>query len=274
MQTVKNFRTYFFRGMAALLPTILTLWIFWQCFVFIQEKVSIHINRGVVRGAVALVAWYPPITDEDKRSYAIEQDPQLVGDAEKIEQRIQYPEIIHGTRIEVAERFWVYGRGQITGFVVAIIGVCSIGAFLASVMGHTLWHMVEKALMNLPLIKQVYPYIKQVTDFLLAKKSLTFNKVVAIQYPRKGTWSIGLVTGTGLKQVAGSLKQSLLTVFVPTSPTPFTGYVVMVPRDEAIELELSIEEALRFVISAGVITPAEHLAFEASSNVPQAGKTE
>lgn len=268
MQAVKNFRTYFFRGLAALLPTILTIWIFWQCYVFIQEKVSIHINRGVVYGTVVLIDWYPPITDEDKQAYAIAQNPQLLGDNEKIAQRIQDKDIIYGTRIAVAEQFWVYGRGQVTGFVVAIIGVCAIGAFLASVMGRTLWHVIEKTLMNLPLIKQVYPYIKQVTDFLLAKKNLRFNKVVAFEYPRKGTWSIGLVTGDGLRKVVSSVKRELLTVFVPTSPTPFTGYVIMVPKDEAIELEMSIEEALRFVISGGVITPAEHLAFEASRKSP------
>ena len=273
MQAFKNFRTYFFRGLAALLPTILTIWIFWQCYIFIQEKVSIHINRGVVYGAVALVDWYPPITDEDKEEYAIKENPQLVGDTEKIARRIQDKDIIYGTRIAVAERFWVYGHGQVTGFIVAIIGVCAIGAFMASVVGRTLWHMMEKTLMNLPLVKQVYPHIKQVTDFLLAKKSLTFNKVVAFEYPRKGTWSIGLVTGTGLRKVVNSLKRDFLTVFVPTSPTPFTGYVIMVPREETIDLDMSIEEALRYVISGGVITPAEHLAFEASRNASEANAT-
>jgi uncharacterized membrane protein len=264
MQAVKNFRTYFFRGLAALLPTILTIWIFWQCYFFIQEKVSIHINRGVVRGVVTVIDWYPPITDEDKRAYAIAQNPQLLGSPQKITQRIQDDDIIYGTRIAVAERFWVYGRGQITGFVIAIIGVCAIGAFLASMVGRSLWHMLEKTLTNLPLIKQVYPYIKQVTDFLLAKKNLTFTKVVAFEYPRKGMWSIGLVTGTGLRKVVHSLRCDLLTVFVPTAPTPFTGYVIMVPKAETIEMDMSIEEALRFVISGGVITPADHLAFEAS----------
>ena len=225
MQALKNFRSYFFRGMAALLPTILTIWIFVQCYVFIQDKVSIHINRGLVRLILL-------ITDNWEEEF-------LVG-------------------------FWVNGPGRITGFFVAIIGVCFIGAFLASVMGRTLWHFMEKNLMRIPLVSKVYPYIKQVTDFLLAKKSLTFNKVIAFEYPRKGTWSIGLVTGNGLKKVANSLDHEVWTVFVPTSPTPFTGYVLMVPKDETIELEMSIEEALRFVISGGVITPAEHLAFEAS----------
>jgi uncharacterized membrane protein len=270
MQAFKNFRTYFFRGLAALLPTILTIWIFWQCYIFIQEKVSIHINRGVVYGVVAVVDWYPPITEEDRRAYAVTQNPQLLGSPQKLAQRIQDDDIIRGTRIAVAERFWVYGRGQITGFVVAIIGVCAIGAFMASVVGRTLWHMIEKMLFNLPLIKQVYPYIKQVTDFLLAKKNLTFSKVVAFEYPRKGTWSVGLVTGNGLKKVVNALGHELLTVFVPTSPTPFTGYVIMTPKHETIELDMSIEEALRFVISAGVITPAEHLAFEASRNASEA----
>lgn len=225
MQAFKNFRSYFFRGMAALLPTILTIWIFVQCYIFIQDKISIHINRGIVE-LIFL------ITDNWEKEF-------LVG-------------------------FWVDGPGRITGFFVAIIGVCFIGAFLASVMGRTLWHFMEKNLMRVPLVSKVYPYIKQITDFFLAKKSLEFSKVVAFEYPRKETWSVGLVTGDGLKKVASEIRKDFFTVFVPTSPTPFTGYVIMVPRAETIELEMSIEEALRFVISAGVITPAEHRAFEAS----------
>ena len=225
MQAFKNFRSYFFRGMAALLPTILTIWIFVQCYIFIQSKVSIHINRGIVELILL-------ITDNWEKEFLVD--------------------------------FWVEGPGRITGFFVAIIGVCFIGAFLASVMGRTLWHYLEKTLMRIPLISKVYPYIKQVTDFFLAKKSLEYSKVVAFEYPRKDTWSIGLVTGQGLKKVTSEVRKDFVTVFLPTSPTPFTGYVIMVPRDETIEMEMSIEEALRFVISAGVITPAEHLAFEAS----------
>lgn len=117
--------------------------------------------------------------------------------------------------------------------------------------------------MNAPFIKQVYPYIKQVTDFMLTKKQLAFSKVVAIQYPRRDVWSLGLVTGTGLKKIVGSMDKEFLTVFVPSSPTPFTGYVIMTPKDETIEVEMTVEEALRFTISGGVITPSEHEAFQA-----------
>lgn len=225
MQAFKNFRTYFFRGMAALLPTIITIWIFVQCYVFIQEKISIHINK-------ALVWLILQVSDQWTKEFLYE--------------------------------FWVDGRGKITGFFVTIIGVVVIGAFLASVVGRTLWHFFEKAWVNIPLIKQVYPYIKQITDFFLAKKELTFSQVVALEYPRKGSWSIGLVTGKGLQRVVHDFDKDFLTVFVPTSPTPFTGYVIMVPKEDTIELDMTIEEGLRFIVSGGVITPTAHRAFQAS----------
>ncbi len=216
--------------MAALLPTILTIWIFVQCYIFIQEKISVHINK-------ALVWLMLQVTDQWSK--------------------------------EFLTAFWVEGGGKVTGFFVTIIGVVMIGAFLASVVGRSLWHFFEKAWVNLPLVKQVYPYIKQITDFFLAKRELTFSQVVALEYPRRGSWSIGLVTGTGLRKVVDDFKKDYLTVFVPTSPTPFTGYVIMVPKEETIALDLTIEEGLRFVISGGVITPAEHRAFQASRQEPE-----
>ena len=264
MHAFKNFRSYFFRGMAALLPTILTIWIFVQCYIFVQGKVSVHINRGLVRVLVTTMDWYPVVTEEQVQAYVVSENPQLQGDPSKIQKRIMAEDSIRGTRIEVAEQYWVYGPGQITGFVIVIIGVCFLGALLASVVGRTIWRIIEHALMNAPLVKKVYPYIKQVTDFLLTKKDFSFSKVIAFEYPRKGTWSVGLVTGSGLRKVSQSNQTDYCTVFVPTSPTPFTGYVIMVPKDETIELDMTIEEALRFVISGGVITPADHLAFEAS----------
>lgn len=259
MQAFKNFRTYFFRGLAALLPTILTVWIFLQCYNFIQDKISVHINRGLVRVVVYTIDWYPAVTDQQKRDYADKEGITLEG-------RMDDEDIIMGTRIYVAEKYWVHGPGQVTGFVIAIIGVCFIGAFLASVVGRTLWRWFERAFVNLPLVRQVYPYVKQITDFLLTKKKLSFNHVVALQYPRRGVWSVGLVTGTGLKRIVNSFEKEYLTVFVPTSPTPFTGYVIMTPKDETIELDMTIEEALRFTISGGVITPAEGEAFRALVN--------
>ena len=105
------------------------------------------------------------------------------------------------------------------------------------------------------MIRTVYSTVKQVTDFLLSDRPVDFSGVVAVQYPRKGVWSVGLSTGGPMNQVQKCVQDDLMTVFIPSSPTPLTGYVIQVPREDVIELNLTIDEALRFTISGGVIKP-------------------
>ncbi len=224
MGITRRFKSYFLRGMAVLLPTMLTIWIFIWGYGFIQENISIHINRGLVR-LIMLV--------------------QGEGGVSK----------------DVLDTIWVKGPGSIAGFIMALIAVCMVGALLASVVGRTLWRIIEKFIMNTPFLKRVYPYIKQVTDFFLTQDGqdkLSFSRVVAAEYPRKGIWSIGMVTGSGLKKVVDNIEKELLTVFVPTSPTPFTGFIIMVPKEQTIDLDMTIEEAFRFTVSGGVITPGNN----------------
>jgi uncharacterized membrane protein len=158
---------------------------------------------------------------------------------------------------EHLDRFWINIVLSVAGFLVSLFAVCVVGALLASVVGKTLWRIVEKFIMNTPVLKQVYPYVKQITDFVLTQeeKKKLFSRVVAVEYPRKGIWSMGMVTGSGLKKVTNNVEKELLTVLIPTSPTPFTGFVIMVPKEQTIDLDITIEEALRFTVSAGVIAP-------------------
>ncbi|NQT02242.1 MAG: DUF502 domain-containing protein [Planctomycetes bacterium] len=131
---------------------------------------------------------------------------------------------------------------------------------MASVVGRTLWRMVEKFIMNTPVLSKVYPYVKQVTDFLFAQEEqerIPFSRVVAVEYPRQGIWSVGFVTGSGLEKVVDNVRKEFLTVLIPTSPTPFTGFVVMAPKEQTIDLDMTIEEAFRFTVSGGVITPGQ-----------------
>jgi len=216
MPISKRFKSYFLRGLAVLLPTIVTIWILAWGYRFIHSKISVHIKN------------------------ALEQLIILAG----------------GSRIEL-DKFWIDGALTIAGFLIALVAVCIVGALLASVVGRTLWRMVEKFIMNTPFLRQVYPYVKQVTDFLLTQKEQKrmFSRVVAVEYPRKGIWSMGMVTGSGLKKVVDSVEKEFLTILIPTSPTPFTGFVIMVPKEQIIELDMTIEEDLRFAVSGGVITP-------------------
>ena len=222
MGITTRLKSYFLRGLAVLLPTILTIWIFIWGFTFIQKNISIHINRGLVR-------------------------------------LIMFVQGEGGIPKEILDEIWVHGTGSIAGFVVALVAVCVVGAILASVVGRALWRMIEKFIMNTPFLKRVYPYIKQVTDFFFTRAKqdkLSFSRVIAVEYPRSGIWSIGFVTGSGLKKVVDNLEKEFLTVFIPTSPTPFTGFVIMVPKEQTIDMDMTIEEAFRFTVSGGVITPA------------------
>jgi uncharacterized membrane protein len=164
--------------------------------------------------------------------------------------------------------FWVNGWGSITGFVVALVIVLVVGLTLASVLGRALWRTVEKFIMNTPFLRQVYPYVKQITDFLLKpeEQKKLFSRVVLVEFPRKGLWSIGMVTGPGIKKIVDKVEKEFLTVFIAHAPSPLTGFVILVPKDEVIDAGMTIEEALRFIVSGGVISPLWE-----QSALPQSG---
>ncbi len=225
MGVTRRFKSYFLRGLAVLLPTILTIWIFVWAYTFIQEKIGIHINRGLVWLVVRVQAERGIPEEELKK--------------------------------ELTAIFVEGAAGSMVGFLIALMAVWVVGVLLASVIGKTLWRVIEHFIMNAPFLRRVYPYVKQVTDFVLTpeEQEKLFSRVVAVEYPRKGIWSIGLVTGSGLKRVAENVQKEFLTILIPNSPTPITGYVIMVPKEQTIALDMTVEEAFRFAISAGVIAP-------------------
>lgn len=267
MNPTKRLKSYFLHGLAVLLPSILTIWLFVWGYGFIQDNIGKHLNRGLVH-IIALAAHESvEISDNDVRAYLRETREELKENPEELEIHSKRPEIERKVRIwklkKNLAKTWVDGPGSIVGFLIAVIGVCVLGALLASYVGRSLWRMTENFIMNTPLLRSVYPYVKQVTDFLLTneEQKKLFSRVVAVEYPRKGIWSVGLVTGSGLEKVVNHVKREFVTVLIPTSPTPFTGFVITVPKKQTIDLDMTIEEALRFIVSGGVITPGgEHVA--------------
>lgn len=146
---------------------------------------------------------------------------------------------------------------QLLGVMLAVILVYIVGLFVGHFIGRTAWRLAELAVMRVPLLRAVYPAVKQVTDFLLADRSQHFqgSRVVAVEPHAKGIWSIGLVTGQGLQPLSAATRQQMLTVFIPSSPTAFSGYVLVVPRESVVELPLSVEQTMRLLVSGGVIAP-------------------
>jgi uncharacterized membrane protein len=255
MYTAKQFRSYFFRGMAALLPTIFTIWLFVACYNFVQNNISTHINQGLVYLILYATDKYPAVGDEEVKSYVISHDQSWLNKPNELNQEIQKADIRREVRQGRLERFWVDGVGSIAGFVIALVGVCFMGVALASVAGKALWVIIESVLVRTPVLKSVYPHVKQVTDFLFSDKKLSFSRVVAVQYPRKGVWSVGMVTGSGLRRLNEGSNTEMLTIFMPTSPTPFTGFVIVAPREDTVDLDMPIEQAVRFFLSGGVLSP-------------------
>ena len=141
------------------------------------------------------------------------------------------------------------------GAIFALLVVLSIGALASNFIGNTLvswWH----ALLNrIPVVRSIYSSIKQVSDTLFSEKGNAFRKAMLVQWPHEGMWTIALLTGTPGGDLVNHLDGEYLSVYVPTTPNPTGGYFVFLKKNDCIELDMSVEEALTYVISMGVIVP-------------------
>jgi len=260
-----NFQRFFLRGLAFLLPTILTIWILVAVYQFVNQAIAEPINAGV-REVILTVTSFPIIFPDQLEEYQDSLSPD-----ERARWRAEGGNadwLKLGARRAELKRWWKSGAvGEwavldLIGLVVAIVLIYIVGAVFGSFVGRQLYRRGEETLRRLPLFRQVYPHVKQVTDFLFGgteEKKKNFSKVVAVEYPRKGLWSVGLVTGDTMQSIQSEARDKCLTVFIPSSPTPFTGYVITVPAEDTIDLAVSIDDALRFTVSGGVIIPPSQL---------------
>ena len=249
MDITRRFKNYFLKGMAVLLPTFLSIWILVWGYNFIQHNVTKYINQGLINVMLAV--------EEHGLIKERLPEPKKLTKAEIKVIKKEIKDQLAVKRKELNKKFVNGLAGSIVGFIIALIIILIIGALLASVVGRALWKVIEEFIMNTPVFNRVYPYVKQITDFLLTQQEQEqlFSRVVAVEYPRKGVWSIGMVTGSGLRKVNEKVEKEFLTILIPNSPTPLTGYVVMVQKEQTIALDLTIEEAFRFIVSAGLVVP-------------------
>lgn len=256
-----SFRTFFFRGLGILLPTILTIWILVAVFNFMYVKIAEPINRGL-REAILLSPW-PALEENEVVAIEVSELTDEERESRKLAASTVDWDRKHLRRNKL-ERLWNTARIagypvlDVIGLFIAAILVYMTGLILGSFFGRRILKRLGTLVRRIPVVKQVYPYVKQVTDFLFAsegKEKIKFNRVVAVEYPRKGLWSVGLVTGDTMQAIQDRAGVSCVTVFVPSSPTPFTGYVITVPATDTIELDVTIDEALRFTVSGGVLVP-------------------
>ena len=278
-------RQFFLRGLAIILPTVLTIWLVSVSYQFVANFIARPINAGVRWTTVHLSPW-PDATDADfDQAFDALNKPQRemwAMQEAKLEQELgpHFPPELRITerhkwmrqqqpvnqlaRQAALERWWQsirIGRWAVMdliGLIVAIGLIYAVGVLLSGFIGRRIYLRGEKLIDRVPLISRVYPAVKQVTDFFVGadNKKARFSRVVAVEYPRRGIWSVGLVTGETMRHIQNQAQADCLTVFIPSSPTPFTGYVITVPKAETIELPVSIEDALKFAVSLGVVVPS------------------
>jgi uncharacterized membrane protein len=141
------------------------------------------------------------------------------------------------------------------GVVVVAAGLLLTGIFATNFIGQWWLRQGSRLLNRIPIVKSIYNSVKQVSDTLFSSSGNAFREAVLVQYPRQGSWTIAFVTGKPGGEVATHLSGDYLSVYVPTTPNPTSGFFLMVPRADVIELGMSVDEALKYVISMGVVAP-------------------
>jgi len=147
-------------------------------------------------------------------------------------------------------KFLPYG----TGIVLTIILITFIGFMTTNIIGKRLIEMGEKFISSIPLVKNVYTAVKQISDAMLSSKGKNFRRVVLIEYPRKGIYTLAFVTGVSKGEVQEKTRSNVINLFVPTTPNPTSGFYLMVPGTDVIDLDMSVEDAFKLLISGGMVS--------------------
>ena len=142
-----------------------------------------------------------------------------------------------------------------SGIVLVILVILITGALVTNILGRKLLDLWERALNKIPGFRNIYNALKKISSTVLNTSSDSFRKAFLIQYPSKGIWVIAFQSGDYKGEVESIIGKDVINLFVPTTPNPTSGFFVMIPKKDAIELQMSVEEAFKLVISAGVVTP-------------------
>ncbi|MFH0826385.1 MAG: DUF502 domain-containing protein [Candidatus Omnitrophota bacterium] len=151
--------------------------------------------------------------------------------------------------------FYLPGIGLILLFVIVVM----VGFLASRFLSKRILRGVERWFAGLPFIDRIYPLAKHIVLFILAEKEFVFKKVVLVEYPSKGLWSLGFLTNEEFSKINEACARSLVSVFIPSTPGPLTGYAVFVPREDLKFLDLTVSDALKIIISGGVVKPEDQL---------------
>lgn len=143
------------------------------------------------------------------------------------------------------------------GLIVALVFLTLVGALTAGFVGRLVIRMSERILARMPVVRSIYGATKQIFETVLAQSSRAFRDVVLVEYPRRGMWAIGFITGTTEGEIQELTEDVVVNVFLPTTPNPTSGFLLFVPKSDLIYLSMSVEEGIKMVVSGGIVTPPD-----------------
>ncbi len=273
---VGAFRSAVLRGIGVLAPPLLTvvilIWIISTTRQYLLEPVNVGAREGIVWFLSREIRTDLTVTDATKRTATVEGVPyQELDDGNflpfAIYDRVRrdpgddkMPQTAKGVLHRYVEVTYLRPYFAIPCFfAIFILLVYLLGKLMAAGIGRFFGDRIELAIQRLPLIRSVYSSVKQVSNFFLSDKQMQFTRVVAVEFPRPGMWSIAFVTSEGLIDIRAAANEPVLGVFIPSSPMPMSGYSLTVLKREVIDLNITIDQALQYLVSCGLVVPPQEL---------------
>jgi len=267
VESQRPFRQAILRGLGVVLPPLLTIALFFWAWSLVESYVLGPVDWAARTIVVTVIADINNAkTDTAVKKVGRKYIPQDIYDA--VKESPGDVDLMLKLDLEQASAHEIYHRyvrlvylqpwAVIIIFIILFtISLYFIGEVLAARVGRGLFNLFEKIINRIPLIRNVYSSVKQVTDFIVGdrEQAIEFNQVVAVEYPSQGIWSIGFVTGTTMRTLHEKHGEPFVSVLMPTSPMPATGFTISVPVSQTVNLNITMDQAIQFVVSCGVVVP-------------------
>ena len=269
------FRAAVIRGLGAFLPPLLTvlilIWVINTTKSYVIEPLTYAAREGLVWITADIRSDIPQAKPTDQKvdvdgyiyrrlhnnTYIPEHVYDRVLEALGSDAMPSTGEEIYRRYIELTVLRPYYAIPVFLGLFILLLYL--LGKFMTVDVGGYFVNLLESGVRRLPMVRNVYSAAKQISDFIFSDREFEFTRIVAVEFPRKGTWQLGFVTGEGLPEIRAAISEPILTVLVPYSPLPITGCTITVRKSECIDLNITFDQACEYIVSCGVVVPSMRL---------------
>jgi uncharacterized membrane protein len=274
---IRPFRTAVLRGLAVVAPPLLTLvillWIVRTVESYILDPI-LNVSGDLLADALADIRTQlpdvqptadPTVFRSDDREFKRLDSGQYVPLSvytTVVRRNLEESPPTNGRALYRSYVEAVYLRPWVVVplFIVVFVALMYLlGMLFAAGLGRAFWSWFEQGIGRLPVVRAVYNSAKQVTNYVFSDRELEFTRVVAVEYPCRGIWSLAFVTNEGMTDVQAVAGEPMLTILLPTSPVPVSGYTMLVPKSEVLDVDLTVEQAIEYIVSCGVVLPPQQL---------------